>query len=61
MKRLTLLLAVFAVFSFLSACGQSGPLYVPGNPSQIAVPPEGGTTDDAAKEDQESDESPDKD
>jgi predicted small lipoprotein YifL len=39
MQRLTFLIAAFA-FTFLSAgCGQSGPLYIPGNPSQMAVPP----------------------
>lgn len=37
MKRL---LALFAVF-VLVGCGQSGPLYIPGNPSRIenAPPP----------------------
>jgi len=39
MKRLTFLLAAFAFTFLFSGCGQSGPLYVPGNPSQMAVPP----------------------
>jgi predicted small lipoprotein YifL len=39
MKRLILALTVCS-FVFLSAgCGQSGPLYIPGNPSKISNPP----------------------
>ena len=38
MTRLTLLLV--AIFGFLLAgCGQSGPLYLPGDPSEIQQPP----------------------
>lgn len=37
MKRLTL---AFAFLIFLAAgCGQSGPLYIPGNPSKVSMPP----------------------
>ena len=36
MKRF---LAALAVLMFVSACGQSGPLYIPGNPSRIEQPP----------------------
>jgi len=39
MKRLTFLIAVLASMFLFSGCGQSGPLYIPGNPSQMAVPP----------------------
>ena len=39
MKRLTFLIAAFAFMFLFSGCGQSGPLYIPGNPSQMAVPP----------------------
>ena len=39
----------------LSACGQSGPLYVPGNPSRIPAPPEQ-PQDDATSEQDEDDE-----
>ncbi len=42
MKRLPMFLILAAAFSFLllsSGCGQSGPLYIPGNPSKMAVPP----------------------
>lgn len=39
MNRLTFLIAAFAFMFLSSGCGQSGPLYIPGNPSQMAVPP----------------------
>ena len=39
MTRLTVLIAAFAFTFLFSGCGQSGPLYIPGNPSQMAVPP----------------------
>lgn len=39
MQRLTFLIAAFAFMFLFSGCGQSGPLYIPGNPSQMAVPP----------------------
>ena len=39
MKRITLLMAALASLFLFSGCGQSGPLYVPGNPSTMAVPP----------------------
>lgn len=39
MKRLILALTALS-FTFLAfGCGQSGPLYIPDNPSQIANPP----------------------
>ena len=61
MKRLTFFLAI-SVFAFLfAACGQSGPLYVPGNPSQMAVPPSGNTADETSEEEQESGETSEKD
>ena len=55
MKRLLLLMSAVATFFLLSACGQSGPLYVPGNPSQMAVPPSQPAADDAEEADEESD------
>lgn len=58
MKRLTFLLAVMASLFVIAGCGQSGPLYIPGDPSQIAVPPENGTANDE-NEDEESAESSD--
>jgi predicted small lipoprotein YifL len=54
MKRLTFLLAVFASMLMISGCGQSGPLYVPGNPSTMAVPP----SEDSANEAEEEENSP---
>jgi predicted small lipoprotein YifL len=38
MTRLILLLAAFSCFS-LPGCGQSGPLYLPGDPSEIRDAP----------------------
>ena len=58
MKRLTFLLAVIASLFVIAGCGQSGPLYIPGNPSQMAVPPENGTANDES-EDEEAAETPD--
>ena len=53
MKRLTFLLAVFAFTFLFSSCGQSGPLYIPGNPSKMAVPPSQDAADDAQQDDAE--------
>jgi len=39
MKRLTFLFSALAFLFLFSGCGQSGPLYIPGNPSTMAVPP----------------------
>jgi predicted small lipoprotein YifL len=36
----TLLPAGILLTLFLAGCGQSGPLYIPGNPSTIHPPPE---------------------
>lgn len=38
MTRLTLLLIALSG-SLLAGCGQSGPLYLPGDPSEIQEPP----------------------
>ena len=32
-------LAALLIIFLLGACGQSGPLYIPGNPSRIEQPP----------------------
>jgi predicted small lipoprotein YifL len=32
--------SLFAVFLFLVGCGQSGPLYLPGDPSEIRESPQ---------------------
>jgi predicted small lipoprotein YifL len=52
MKRLTFLIAALAFMFIISGCGQSGPLYVPGNPSQMAVPP---SQESTSEEEQEED------
>ena len=39
MKRLILALAALSLTFLASGCGQSGPLYIPGNPSKISNPP----------------------
>ena len=40
MQRLILAIIVAAALSFVAGCGQSGPLYLPGNPSRIeSLPP----------------------
>ena len=43
----TLYLALIASFALLfAACGQSGPLYLPGNPSTVQAPPAETAEDD---------------
>ena len=39
MKRLLMALVAFYFVVVASACGQSGPLYIPGDPSRIEAPP----------------------
>lgn len=46
----------FVALLILSACGQSGPLYLPGNPSQVQEPPPPPEQPDERDEDE--DESP---
>ncbi len=52
MKRLFLLLGAFYLALVATGCGQSGPLYIPGNPSQIQNPPRAA---DQAEEEKEED------
>jgi predicted small lipoprotein YifL len=63
MKRLTFITAAFAItfatLTGLSGCGQSGKLYIPGDPSQMAVPPSRETAD--AEEEEDSGETPESD
>jgi predicted small lipoprotein YifL len=55
MKRLTFLFSALAFMSLLSGCGQSGPLYIPGDPSTITVSAAGASSgEDAPSEEQES-------
>lgn len=62
-RRLTTSILASSLLSsslLLSGCGQSGPLYIPGNPSTMAIPPENRPEDreqqeeDAQQEQQES-------
>ena len=40
MKRIVFTFAALSLFVFATGCGQSGPLYLPGNPSKIErIPP----------------------
>jgi predicted small lipoprotein YifL len=55
MKRLVLALAAFSFVFLATGCGQTGPLYIPGNPSRISHPPP--PPEDAAEEGEESEES----
>jgi len=53
-KILSILLLAFA----LGACGQSGPLYVPGDPSEIQTSPQAPEADEDNDENGEDEESP---
>ena len=51
---MTSLFRVFAailLFAFAAGCGQSGPLYIPGDPSTVQTPPQ------QPQDDEEDDES----
>jgi predicted small lipoprotein YifL len=50
-KILSILLLAFA----LGACGQSGPLYVPGDPSEIKTQPQSAESEDDGDENGEED------
>ena len=52
MKRLLLSLAAFSLAFAVTGCGQSGPLYIPGNPSTIQNPP---PAEEEAEEEKEED------
>jgi len=57
MKRLTFLITVLTPMFLFSGCGQSGPLYVAGNPSQMAVPPSQPSASTDEKDEESSDSS----
>jgi len=62
MKRLMSLISVLAWLFIVSGCGQSGALYIPGNPSTMAVPPSQQTAvDEKPEEEQDSNETPEAD
>jgi len=50
MKRLIVALAAISFVFLTSGCGQSGPLYIPGNPSKIQVPPPAEDTAESEEE-----------
>ncbi len=55
MKRLTIFVttvSAIALVALFSACGQSGPLFVPGDPSKMAVPPSTPPSDEEEKEEE---------
>lgn len=43
-------LAALSFALLLAGCGQSGPLYLPGDPSQVQTPPPQSTSDEADDE-----------
>ena len=53
MKAIICTLAALLLALSLSGCGQSGPLYVPGDPSSIKAPPETETGDEEGEQDSE--------
>jgi predicted small lipoprotein YifL len=57
MKRLILALAAITFVFLSSGCGQSGPLYISGNPSKIQEPPPAAesTADEEQKENGDAD------
>jgi predicted small lipoprotein YifL len=59
MNRLILALAALTIVFIASGCGQSGPLYIPDNPSTISVPPP--ASDSTAEEAEEEEDDPEKD
>ena len=57
-KRLTFLFFALSTVFLFSGCGQSGALYLPGDPSTMAVEPESASPNES-ENDQDSGESPD--
>ena len=54
MKRFILALAAISLVSLFSACGQSGPLYLPGDPSRLeTMPPAPADGEEEEKEESE--------
>ena len=49
-KRLTLAILACTYLVLGAGCGQSGPLYIPGNPSRVEYPP---PADDAEQQDKD--------
>ena len=53
MKSIICTLATLLLVVVLAGCGQSGPLYVPGDPSSIQTPPEPAESDENGEEENE--------
>ena len=54
-------LAALSLVLLSAGCGQSGPLYLPGDPSRIeSVPPEASSEEDEENEKEASEQAPDK-
>lgn len=60
MKSTISSLVVLLLILFLSACGQSGPLYVPGDPSSIQPPAEQPEQNEEEERDEDEDEDSDR-
>ena len=56
MKRLILALAAISLLGLFAACGQSGPLYLPGNPSKLETLPPAPTNGEEDEDEEEKDE-----
>ena len=57
MKSTIILIAALLSLGILSACGQSGPLYVPGDPSSVQQPQPVPESEDNGDESGEEDDS----
>jgi predicted small lipoprotein YifL len=55
MKSVSATLGTLFLVLLIAGCGQSGPLYVPGDPSSIQSPPEEPKASEAEDEDDEDD------
>ncbi|NIA27062.1 MAG: hypothetical protein GWP02_03325 [Desulfobulbaceae bacterium] len=57
MKSITATLGTLFLVLLVAGCGQSGPLYIPGDPSSIQSPPEEPQVSEEKDEDTEDDDS----
>jgi predicted small lipoprotein YifL len=57
MKSIICTLATLLLVGTLAGCGQSGPLYVPGDPSSIKATPEAAESEEKKDENGEEDDS----
>jgi len=58
MRHFILALAAIAFVMLFAGCGQSGPLYLPGNPSKIQAPPAAPADAEEEEEEEEDSEAP---